>query len=133
MDAKTAWRTISHNLADYYKTRRTPTYPGYDHTDTQAEVIAFKALQEMAEREENKPLKLSDLKQMEGEPVWVRIICKTNFADPQDAFNAWGLVRSSWVRVWDKDRADIITVKHVFENYGKTWLAYRHKPTNNQK
>lgn len=129
MNSLDAWRIISANLKKFYELRRTPAFKGYVEDDTMAEVIAFKALQEKAEREENKPMKLSELKRMEGEPVWVQVIDKSNFADPMDAFDAWGLVRKSWVRVWDKDRADIITVSYHFEDYGKDWLAYRYKPT----
>ena len=65
---------------------------------------------------------------MEGEPVWVKIIDASNFCDPKDAFDDYGLVRKSWVRMWDRSRADIITVSHHFEEYGKIWLAYRNKP-----
>lgn len=45
-----AWRVISRNLANYYRMRCTETFNGYDGVDTEAEVIAFKALQEMEER-----------------------------------------------------------------------------------
>lgn len=56
-----AWRIISANLADLYRIRRAqskafksyPQYPGYDSTDTEAEVMAFVALKQMAEREGN--------------------------------------------------------------------------------
>ena len=132
MNAHDAWKIISSNLAHFYKMRRAETYPGYNSADTMAEVITFKALQEMEEREKNAPLTLAELKQMEDEPVWVQVIDKSNFADPLDAFDAWGLVRKSWVRVWDRSRADLITIDYHFEDYGADWLAYRYKPTNAQ-
>ena len=46
-----AWDIISANLMDLYKHRRA-TYggKGYTDADTTAEVICFKALQEMEER-----------------------------------------------------------------------------------
>lgn len=128
-----AWHIISANLAHLYKMRRTACYRGYVDVDTEAEVIAFKALDEMNQREKNPPLKPKELKQMEGEPVWVHIINKSNFANPQDAFDAWGLVRKTWVRVWDKDRADLISIDYHFEDYDKDWLAYRYKPSDIQK
>ena len=81
-----------------------------------------------AAREDPKPLTVKELRQMEGEPVWVKIIDASNFCWPQDAFDDYGLVRKSWVRMWDRSRADLYTVSHHFEEYGKTWLAYRNKP-----
>ena len=46
-----AWYIISANLMDLYKMRRA-TYggKGYTEADTEAEVICFKALQEMEKR-----------------------------------------------------------------------------------
>lgn len=81
----------------------------------------------------NKLLSIDELRQMNGEPVWVEVIDKTNFADPRDAFDAYGLVRKSWVRVWDAARADLITIDYHFEEYGKTWIAFCRKPKDKQK
>lgn len=89
--------------------------------------MAIQALKEQEERENPKPLTLNELKQMEGEVVWVVVIDKEAFCDPKDTFSEWGHVRKSWVRLWDASRADIITVSHHFEDYNKTWIAYRHK------
>lgn len=76
----------------------------------------------------NNPLSLEDLKNMDGQPVWVRVIDHRNFADPKDDFDGWGMVRKSWVRIWDESRADLVHVDYHFEDYGKEWLAYREKP-----
>lgn len=72
----------------------------------------------------SKPLTIAQLKSMNGEPVWVKIIDHSNFADPKDDFDGWGLCRKSWVRIWDATRADLISVTYDFNEYGKTWLAY---------
>ena len=50
-----AWHIISANLMDLYKMRRA-TYggKGYTEAETKAEVICFKALQEMEKRSEDK-------------------------------------------------------------------------------
>lgn len=47
-----AWHIISANLNDHYKARRAmhPTSKGYTEAEIEAEVICFKALQEMDER-----------------------------------------------------------------------------------
>lgn len=66
-----AWSVISRNLAKLYSLCRTPHCKGYVPADTEAEVIAFKALQEMQERQYPKPLTVDQLKEMVDEPVWV--------------------------------------------------------------
>lgn len=76
----------------------------------------------------NEPLTLAELKKMAGQPVWVKVIAHTNFADPADDFDGWGLCRTSWVRVWDGKRADLVHIDYHFENYGKEWVAYRYQP-----
>ena len=78
------------------------------------------------------PLTLEELKQMAGQPVWVEVIDHKMFADKDDDFDGWGLVRSSWVRLWDESRADIVHVDYDFEEYGKTWRAYS-KPVKHGK
>lgn len=45
-----AWHIISANLAELYKRKRTKNFKGYTDDDVQAEVICFKALKEMEER-----------------------------------------------------------------------------------
>lgn len=47
-----AWGIISANLATLYRIRRAqnPGDKGYDDADTEAEVMAFRALKEMQER-----------------------------------------------------------------------------------
>lgn len=81
---------------------------------------------------ENEPLTLDELRGMDGEPVYIVVLDKTDFADKDDAINGWGLCRKSWVRLWDNARADIVRIDHDFEDYGKTWLAYRAKPERSE-
>ena len=90
--------------------------------------MAIQALKEQEERASPKPLTLKELRQMEGDVVWVVVIDPDVFCDPKDTFSDWGHVRKSWVRLWDASRADIITVSHHFEDYNKTWIAYRYQP-----
>lgn len=75
----------------------------------------------------NDPLTLEELREMDGEPVWVKVVDHTAFADKEDDFDGWGMCRSSWVRVWDGRRADIVKIDYDFEDYGKTWLAYHRR------
>ena len=80
---------------------------------------AAEALYEKAERENPRPLTLEELKQMDGEPVWIRADHYGTFADV--------------VKIHGRDKGDaFVGVKICYrlqENgYGKTWTAYRHKP-----
>jgi len=77
---------------------------------------------------EPQPLTLAELRERDGEPVYIVVLDKTVFADKDDAIDGWGLVRKSWVRLWDSNRADIVHIDHDFEDYGETWLAYDRPP-----
>lgn len=74
------------------------------------------------------PLTLKQLKQMEGQPVWVEVVDHSVFKDPADNFDGWGLCRKSWVRIWDLKRADLIHIDYSFESYRKEWLGYTSPP-----
>ena len=76
--------------------------------------FAADAIREKLEREDPKPLTLEELRQMEGEPVWVK--------------HYHG---GEWVTVhWDYVRRISYSCKAcLFEHeYGRDWIAYRHKP-----
>lgn len=64
----------------------------------------------------NPPLTLEELREMDGEPVWVTSV-------NNGRGRSWTLVDTKY---------EICREVHgglaVFENYGKTWLAYRRKP-----
>jgi len=77
------------------------------------------------ERETNDPLTLEELRQMDGEPVW---ICPAKLG---------GEISERWMLMSDffeeKDLylfrpASGISQRYNGANYGKTWLAYRRKP-----
>ena len=81
--------------------------------------VAAAALQEKAERERPRVLHLDKLRQMDGEPVWIRSKHSGIFADV--------------VKISVKEDGDCfvgLTIHYrIQENgYGKTWIAYRHKP-----
>lgn len=67
--------------------------------------------------EPNNPLALDQLREMDGEPVWVIPMRGSG------GFCAWMLVDAEY---------ELCREAHgemaVFENCGKTWLAYRRKP-----
>ena len=68
----------------------------------------------------NEPLTLDDLRQMDGEPVWIKLF------GPDEAF--W-VLRNEWVDTRNPEPMILFHMRwysHV--DYGKTWLAYRQKP-----
>lgn len=73
-------------------------------------------IMELREQQRNDPLTLNELKEMHGEPVWVV------WLDGR-LRSRWHIVGSSlWIEMfieWDGTFSP---------DYGKTWLAYRHKP-----
>lgn len=71
-----------------------------------------------------KPMTLKEIKESVNMPVWVKVINKSVFADPTDAFDSWGMVRKSWVRVWDDKRHDLVKIDYDFSTYGKDWVAF---------
>lgn len=76
------------------------------------------------EAEKNEPLTLDELREMDGEPVWVvnsKVKRKDGFCD------VWALVSCQM-----KDAESVRTIYH-FENYGEYWLAYRRKPEEEAK
>lgn len=68
----------------------------------------------------NDPMTLEELREMDGEPVWlVGVSSVNNF-------------KGSW-DICDWENGEVITFPYCMEspdlrNYGITWLAYRHKP-----
>ena len=68
----------------------------------------------------NTPLTLDELRQMNEEPVWIKLF------DPDEAF--W-VLRNEWVDTRNPEPMILFHMRwysHV--DYGKTWLAYRQKP-----
>ena len=69
---------------------------------------------------ENEPLTLDDLRQMGGEPIWIKEF-------PPYAFAGYKVLSLRVVDVY----GDIVCEDgdiYEYERYGKTWLAYRSKP-----
>lgn len=61
---------------------------------------------------ENPPLAIDELYQMDGEPVWID--------DWYEDFHGWE---------FSEDAADYVEGRNV-KSYGSSWVAYRHKPTD---
>lgn len=86
-----------------------------DGHETRAAIynLAIKALREKQERENPQALTLDELREMDGEPVWVEeLLC-----------NRWEIVYS------EGDFLSTDTDMHLFlDSYGIAWNAYRYQP-----
>lgn len=79
----------------------------------------FEAIKEKVEREKNEPLTLDELGKMRDEPVWVQ-------SPGVPEYGRWAIVAGV-----DTDDGDKILYLHsdfTCHEYGRVWLAYRHKP-----
>ena len=98
-------------------------------SETEAE--AFAAWNRRAQPE-NKPLTPDELREMDGEPVWVHEVT----AEPIDG-DYWAIIDANVTCAYDYGSGAAISpatdgksrFAHTpFSDYGKTWLAYRSKP-----
>ena len=81
--------------------------------------LALSALRAQQKAEANSPLTLDDLRRMDGEPVWVVVL---------DFSAEWRILECVDTR--SKDKAVLFRdgSHEPLTEYGKEWLAYRHKP-----
>lgn len=71
-------------------------------------------------QERNAPLTLAELRKMGGEPVWIKLF------DPDEEF--W-VLRNEWVDTRNPEPMILFHMRwYSHADYGKTWLAYRQKP-----
>ena len=81
--------------------------------------VAISALRQQDARK-NDPLTLDELRQMDGEPVWIKLF------DPDEEF--W-VLRNEWVDTRNPEPMILFHMRWYSNvDYGKTWLAYRRKP-----
>ena len=76
-----------------------------------------KALEEVPDKDvgKNEPLTLDELRKMDGEPVWVQ-------SPGVPEYGRWAIVEGVG------DNCLFLHDDFTCHDYGKTWLAYRHKP-----
>ena len=81
----------------------------------EAHRVAISALRAKRERENQKPLTLDELRQMDGEPVWVQ-------SPGVPEYGRWAIVEGVG------ENCLFLHDDFTCHDYGKTWLAYRQKP-----
>lgn len=94
------------------------TQLGYDAIEIDGMIKALREAEKVtAAQQPNDPLTLEELREMDGEPVWIIPMRGSG------GFRTWMLVDAEY---------ELCREAHgemaVFENCGKTWLAYRRKP-----
>jgi len=88
-------------------------------TATDNDVLATDILNWVGQ-ESNEPLTLAELREMGGEPVWIKLF------DPDEEF--W-VLRNEWVDTRNPEPMILFHMRwYSHADYGKTWLAYSQKP-----
>lgn len=92
----------------------------------EANELAITALREKAERDNPAPLTIEELRQMDGEPVYVSDLQRPKESEyciihANDKYGHGDENRSAQISGCECFWYD-------FETYGDTWIAYRHKP-----
>lgn len=89
--------------------------------------IAIDVLREQEERENPTPLTLDELRQMDGEPVWLET---GEVSIGEQICGSWEIFigRESAIYYFTRRKRGFFA-----EHYGKTWLAYRSKPKEAMK
>lgn len=110
-----------------YRLECAQNVPARSYYEKQDEMLirAIAALREQEKRENPQPITIDELRQMDGQPVWVVPL------DPEHANTAW-----EEYCVLDGDEADAPGIEYwawSLKEYGETWIAYRHKPEKVQK
>lgn len=97
-----------------------------DNTKLKGELATVAAERDRykAERENSQLLTLEELRGMDGEWVWVIS------SDPDLTVSGWAYIAASQAHtLWEYKPDRLLgNVQLDFEDYGKTWLAYRSKP-----
>lgn len=118
---------ISSNISDAIEVIKTMCIPYLQHT-TDDNCVICNALRNIVEYYEqpNEPLTIEELKKMQSEPIWTITI-------GIDKTGRWELIEN-WKPLYANKEVislanlDDGTYDCFTDTYGKTWLAYRHKP-----
>lgn len=90
---------------------------------------ALTELVEMMNEDENKPLTLDELRKMQKQYVWIVD------SNPNMTFSGWAVCDNEAVYYlyFNKDCPIGSASIDLDDGYGKTWIAYRHKPEGSGK
>lgn len=90
---------------------------------------ALTELVEMMNEDENKPLTVEELRKMQKQYVWIVD------SDPDMTFSGWAVCdgKAVYYLYFNKDCPIGSASIDLDDGYGKTWIAYRHKPEGSEK
>ncbi len=74
----------------------------------------------------NEALTLEALREMDGEPVWVKCLKPSQYTDPPERWRILEKSITGHFGVWNGDCA------LIERNYGTDWLAYRRPPEGDE-
>ena len=111
---------------------------GTNPESVEAVRLSLEALREKAEREDPQPLTIEELRQMDGQPVFLK------YSIAQCQCSGWNVIDSVYLTeygdylehkegklysVVGMEMVKFITGQSfATQKYGETWLTYRHKP-----
>lgn len=75
----------------------------------------------------NEALTLEQLREMDGEPVWVKCLKPSQYTDPPERWRILEKSITGHFGVWNGDCA------LIERNYGTDWLAYRRPPEGEEE
>ena len=75
----------------------------------------------------NEPLTCEELREMDGEPVWVKCLKPSQYTDPPERWRILEKSITGHFGVWNGDCA------LIERNYGTDWLAYRRPPEGEEE
>ena len=111
-----------------------PVFTGPEAIEKSMKIQAAEAWNRRTQQP-NEPLTVGELRKMDGQPVWVKAV------DPNDSdTNYWAIVsanmhyshKSGGVISTSTDGVAVVAIAY-FEDYGKSWLAYRRPPEAGEK
>ena len=74
----------------------------------------------------NEALTMEQLREMDGEPVWVKCLKPSQYTDPPERWRILEKSITGHFGVWNGDCA------LIERNYGTDWLAYRRPPEGDE-
>lgn len=98
-------------------------WPGTEDT-LDALDAAISALRDRIAHQNPQPLTLEELREMDGEPVWIEFFSKTSRTGK---WNGWAIVDNRF------ETQEFMEMHHLkFSFYGKSWKAYRRPPERSE-
>ena len=117
--------TYHYDMEPYWEMFRVPELLQAPEWDGHTPAQAIERIGKLSAQPANEPLTLEQLKQMDGEPVWVSAEENGHY-DYCGAYK-YGFCAILRTTITHPCATSVYGIRYSFEDYGKTWLAYAHK------